>query len=43
MSALLVMVAAVYGSSLLVVTGGGILWKFSPRFRRELVDHKGSI
>jgi hypothetical protein len=38
MLALLGVVAAVYGGSLLVVAGGGLLWAFSPRFRRELVD-----
>jgi hypothetical protein len=38
MSALLGLVAAIYGGSLLVVAGGGLLWAVSPRFRRELVD-----
>ncbi len=38
MSALLGVVAAIYGGSLMVAASGGVLWKISPRFRRLLVD-----
>ncbi len=38
MSALLVLFIGIYGSSLLVTAGGGILYALSPRFRRELRD-----
>jgi hypothetical protein len=38
MSALLGVLAVVYGASLMVAASGGVLWKFSPRFRRLLVD-----
>jgi hypothetical protein len=40
MSALLGVVAAVYGSSVMVVAGGGLLWLVSPRFRRVLVGDR---
>jgi hypothetical protein len=42
MSALLGLIAAIYGGSLVVVAGGGLLWTVSPRFRRVLVD-RGQI
>jgi hypothetical protein len=38
MSALLGLVAAVYGLSMIVAAGGGLLCAVSPRFRRLLVD-----
>jgi len=40
MSALLGLFVAVYGTSLLVATGGGLLWVVSPRFRRLLIDQR---
>ncbi|HWI84744.1 MAG TPA: hypothetical protein VNT42_00270 [Sphingomonas sp.] len=38
MSAVLGVLAAVYGVSLLVTAGGGLLWTVSARFRRLLID-----
>ncbi len=38
MSALLGVIAVIYGGSLMVAASGGLLWKFSRRFRRLLVD-----
>jgi hypothetical protein len=38
MSTLLGFLEVVYGGSLLVAGGGGILYAVSPRFRRELLD-----
>jgi hypothetical protein len=37
MSALLGVVAAIYGLSLAVAAGGGVLLTLSPRFRRLLI------
>jgi len=37
MSALLGVLAAVYGLSLAIAAGGGLLVAFSPSFRRELI------
>jgi hypothetical protein len=34
MSALLGVIAAFYGASMLVVAGGGLIWALSPRFHR---------
>lgn len=36
MSALLGVIAAIYGSSLLLAAGGALLYRVSPSFRREL-------
>ncbi|HMI20910.1 MAG TPA: hypothetical protein VK533_15350 [Sphingomonas sp.] len=38
MSALLGVIAVIYGGSLLLAVSGGLLCAFSPRFRRLLVD-----
>ena len=38
MTALLGLIAAVYGGSFVVIAAGGLLWRISPRFRREMVD-----
>lgn len=38
MSALIGLCAVVYGASLVVTAGGGLLWFVSPRFRRLLID-----
>jgi len=43
MSALLGVVAAVYGSSLVIVAGGGLLWLVSGRFRRVLVGDRPRV
>ena len=37
MSALLSVLAAVYGLSLTIAAGGGVLGAFSPTFRREVI------
>ena len=43
MSALLGVVAAVYGGSLVIVAGGGLLWLVSGRFRRVLVGDRPRV
>jgi hypothetical protein len=40
MSALLGIIAVIYGGSLVVVAGGGLLFAISARFRREVRDDK---
>ena len=35
MSALLGVIAAIYGGSIVIVAGGGLIWALAPRFRRK--------
>ena len=40
MTTLLGFVAVVYGTSMVIVAGGGVLWAISPRFRRLFLDER---
>jgi hypothetical protein len=38
MTAVLTLIAAVYGASLVIVAGGSVLYRMSPSFRQQLLD-----
>lgn len=43
MSALLGVIEAIYGISLVIAAGGGVLWTVSPTFRRLLLGDNPTL